>query len=61
MITIPAIPEIQQQGYDLMCAARALRDANHPEGFTFNPYPVDTVERVNFNVGCLVAVFPKLQ
>lgn len=61
MITIPAIPHIQQRGYDLMYAARTLRMPNHPEGFVFNPYPLGTVERVNFSVGCLVAGFPKLQ
>lgn len=61
MTQVPCIPHIQQRGYDSMLAARALRGPNHPEGFVFNPYPLDTVERINFNVGCIVAAFPKLQ
>lgn len=61
MLVIPTIQEIQQQGYDAMLVGRTLRTRDHPEGFTFNPYPLDSVERINFDVGCIVAAFPNLQ
>ena len=59
--TIPAIQHVQQRGYDSMLAARGLRIPSHPEGFVFNPYPLGSAERINFNVGCMVAAFPQLQ
>jgi len=61
MTQVPCIPHIQQRGYDMMIAARGLRIPSHPEGFVFNPYPPDSVEGINFSVGCIVAAFPKLQ
>lgn len=61
MNSIPTVPHIQNQGYDAMHAGRRMHDPDHPEGFTFNPYPPGTAERINFNVGCIVAAFPKLQ
>ncbi|OHC40120.1 MAG: hypothetical protein A2211_10170 [Rhodanobacter sp. RIFOXYA1_FULL_67_6] len=61
MTRAQTIPHIQQRGYDAMIAARNLRVPYHPEGFVFNPYPLDSAERVNFNVGCIIAAFPKLQ
>ena len=51
MIQIPTIAHIQQAGYDSMLAARRL----------MIPYPLGSVERISFNVGCIVAAFPKLQ
>lgn len=59
MTSIPAISEIQQQGYDAMLLGRHFRIANAVEGFTFNPYPLGSVKRINFNVGCIVAAFPR--
>jgi hypothetical protein len=61
MTTIPTIPDIQIEGYRAMTAGQAMRGPDAPGGFTFNPYPPDTVERINFAVGCIVAAFPKLQ
>ena len=61
MTSIPDIPKIQRQGHDAMLTGRALRTPNHPEGFTFNPYPPGSAERINFNVGCIIAAFPRMQ
>lgn len=61
MTTIPTIPDIQIDGYNAMLVGQAMRGPNAPGGFTFNPYAPGSVERINFNVGCIVAVFPKLQ
>ena len=44
-----------------MLRGRAVRAPDAPEGFTFNPYKPDSVERINFSVGCVIAVFPKPQ
>ena len=61
MTQIPTIPDIQAEGYCAMTAGQAMRSPDTPGGFTFNPYPPATDERINFNVGCIVAAFPRLQ
>lgn len=61
MITVPTIPDIQIEGYRAMTAGQAMRSPDAPGGFTFNPYPPGTDERINFAVGCIVAAFPRLQ
>ena len=59
MKPIPSIPAIQQQGYSAMILGRQARTPNAVEGFTFNPYPLWSVEAINFSAGCIIAVFPE--
>jgi hypothetical protein len=59
MASIPTLREIQHQGFDAMLLGRQSRTPNAVEGFTFNPYPYNSIESINFNAGCIVAAFPR--
>lgn len=51
------VPGIQREGYNAILAGRTMREPSAPEGFTFCPYPLGSVERENFLAGCSRAVF----
>lgn len=54
----PTLENIQIAGYNAMLHGHALRTPDAPNGFTFNPYKPDSAERINFSVGCVIALFP---
>lgn len=55
------LPSIQIEGNIAMQLGRALSSAANPDGFTFCPYPIGSVERANFLEGCIYAAFSALQ
>jgi len=46
------VPAIVQEGIDRALLGTHMTDRAHPQGFTFCPYPMGSVERHNFLLGC---------
>lgn len=51
-IQILDVPSIVQEGVDAALRGTNMSDRAHPQGFTFCPYHMGSVEHHNFVLGC---------
>lgn len=49
------IPRIRQEGYEALMNGRAFGGPSNPDGFCLNPYKPGSIERENFQAGCIYA------